>query len=170
MKLIPLSRRKNCKYPGLFATVDDEDFESVSQSKWSVQKSGVNFYAVRNIVKENGKKGMQLLHRFLLELTDPAIIADHKDNNGLNNCRENLRIADKIGNNRNRNRKFLNGANEFRGTSYNKNAGLFSAQIHQNNKKIHLGYFPTAELASEAYEKKAKELFGEFYNKPKETE
>lgn len=40
-----------------------------------------------------------------------------------------------------------------RGISFYKTTGRYVAQIQVNNKKIHLGYFFTAEEASDAYER-----------------
>lgn len=43
--------------------------------------------------------------------------------------------------------------------------GRFRTTISKDRKQIYLGKFDTPEEASKVYEKKAKELFGEFYYK-----
>ena len=50
----------------------------------------------------------------------------------------------------------------YKGVSKRNNK--WSASIHKDNQKIHLGYFHTAKEAAKAYDTKAKELFGEFAN------
>lgn len=42
------------------------------------------------------------MHRFIMDVTDPDLIVDHKDRNRLNNTRENLRVINYIENANNR--------------------------------------------------------------------
>lgn len=93
----------------------------------------------------------------------PDKIIDHKDGNGLNNRFSNLRDASHSQNqfNRRKNKGTLAG---FKGVSFNKKSQRWKASINFNKKTYYLGYFETPEEASEAYNKKAKELHGEFYN------
>lgn len=51
----------------------------------------------------------------------------------------------------------------FKGVSWCKVMGKWSAQIMFNTKQTRLGHFDTAELAGLAYQAKAKELHKEFY-------
>lgn len=51
----------------------------------------------------------------------------------------------------------------FKGVSWNKNANKFTAQIYHNNKKVHLGCYDSAELASIEVERKRKELYPDLY-------
>lgn len=70
-------------YGHLWATVDAADWEKVKDLNWSAMKR-------RNLFYVRGHKGGQiLLHRFLTNFEWPVV--DHKDGNGLNNRRENLR-------------------------------------------------------------------------------
>ena len=50
----------------------------------------------------------------------------------------------------------------FKGVHWSKAANKWVAQIRVRGKNDHLGVFETKELASAAYEKAAKEAFGEF--------
>ena len=52
----------------------------------------------------------------------------------------------------------------FKGVSWFKRDEKWKAEIRIDGKKKHLGYFDTAELASEAYMAKAKEVHGKFYH------
>jgi len=90
----------------------------------------------------------------------PYQIIDHKDNNPLNNTRENLRLATASQNSINRATNH-NNKSGFRGVTPTKN-GRFTASIGLNQKKYMLGTFDTAEEAYEAYCKAAKELHGEW--------
>lgn len=108
MKLIPLSGKNGT---GKFAQVDDEDFEYLNQFIWHVHKSKHTFYAVRCKTKKEfkGVKGWNpykqvavRMHREVLKITNQKILVDHKDGNGLNNQKSNIRIANYSQNSQNR--------------------------------------------------------------------
>lgn len=92
------------------------------------------------------------LHRVLLGVTDPNIIVDHKDNNGLNNRRLNLRKTDKTGNalNMSSHRDKKSGLPK----GVFKERDGFCAQVQINYICWYLGHFKTIEEAETAYLRK----------------
>jgi hypothetical protein len=94
---------------------------------------------------------------------------DHIDNNKLNNQKSNLRLATHHQNQFNSNLQ-RNNTSGYIGVVYHKNykknkiskMSHWHARIKFNSKHISLGYYQTPEEAAKAYDKKAKELFGEF--------
>lgn len=161
MKLIPLTQ-------GKFAQVDDEDYDFLMQWKWQTKKDSHTYYAsrYRNITRTN--RVLILMHRELLGLKKgDGKFGDHKDRNGLNNQRGNIRIATKSENMRN---KQGYGVSNYRGVSLNvynnKNRVYIKwiATIKNSGKQKTLGRFNTEIEAALAYNKVAKELYGEFAN------
>ncbi len=71
----------------------------------------------------------------------------------------NLRVATRGENQANRGRP-QNNTSGLKGV--NRHKGRWRAFIKKNGVNIHLGYFPSANAAHEAYVAKAQELFGEF--------
>ena len=98
----------------------------------------------------------------------PAEDIDHI--NGLThiNCIKNLRECTDAENQWNAGIA-RNNTSGFKGVSWNKNVGKWRAQICIANKELYLGAFETAELASAAYNAKAKEIHGEFYRTTNRT-
>ena len=102
---------------------------------------------------------------------------DHRDKNGLNNCKENLRVCNHSQNSYNK-RHHKNSAIPFKGVKYRADyaklikQGLYIAaaeikkpyvaQINFNKRRRHLGCFASAEEAARAYDIKALELHGEY--------
>ena len=85
---IPLTR-------GMIAVVDLSDYEMLAKHKWYAHKKKTDHtcYARRRGKLDGGKVTI-FMHRELLNLThQDGIIPDHKNHNGLDNRRENLRIA-----------------------------------------------------------------------------
>lgn len=156
MKHIPLTQ-------GKFAIVDDEDFKEISQYRWFAHKDGRTFYAYRKI-KTNSKHCRQLLfqmaHGILVNIPNSKLI-DHKNGNGLDNRRENLRICNYSQNGANQ-KPQKNCSSKYKGVWWNKWDKRFQAAIKKNGKRTYLGYFDDEVEAAKAYDKKAKELFGEF--------
>lgn len=93
---------------------------------------------------------------------------DHKNGNGLDCRRENLRPATDQQNNRAFRRKTSGYTSSFRGVSWNKNHLKWTAQIQPNRKSHHLGCFKSEIEAAKAYDNKAVELgfFKEALNFP----
>jgi hypothetical protein len=152
MKSVKLSK-------GLFALVDDEDFEKVSAFKWSASTHKTP-YAIRSFGPKNHRQ-FEYMHRFIVG-ADPNLDVDHENGNTLDNRKENLRIASRSDNMKNRNHSVI-AKSGFRGVYAKKGAGKpWYARIVKYGKVKHLGYFYTAEEAAKAFDKAAKEIYGEF--------
>lgn len=152
MRQIPLTK-------GLVAMVDDEDFDLISQVKWQAMSGNTTPYARHNWRdKVTGKWMTDLMHRVITGV-GPGMVVDHLDRNGLNNCRSNLRICT-VSENNARRISMVGSLTGFRGVRPNGNA--FAAKITFNRRSIHLGTFPTPELAARAYDAAALDLHGPF--------
>ena len=106
---------------------------------------------------------MYFLHRLaILYITGayPVEDVDHIDGDKLNNRLCNLRACSTVENSWNRT-KNKNNTSGFKGVSFDKGKGKFAASHHKHYVKIHIGYYATAEEASEAY-KSATAYRGEF--------
>ena len=99
------------------------------------------------------------MHRIILNAPKGQFV-DHKDGNGLNNQKSNLRFCNfsqnRMNTGANKNNKL--GIKGVRMRAPN----LYEVTIKFNGKNIYLGRFDNSISAAEAYQKKAKELFGEF--------
>lgn len=145
---------------GQFALVDDEDFEELNQFKWHAIVARDTFYAVRKIYT-NKEKVSTMMHRVILGTTNKKIQIDHKDGNGLNNQKNNLRESTASQNQSNTSYQ-KNNAFKHKGVGWHKGASKYRARITLNGKEYHLGLFEDIIDAAKAYDEKAKELFGEF--------
>lgn len=143
---------------GMTALVDPSDWRRVMRHKWCpLRKRNGRLYAQAN-VKRCGKWVRVLLHRFILGDDAPPLI-DHKDNDGLNCTRENLRAATMSENQHNSGPRTPNG---FKGVSWHKKAKKWVAQICKDGKRVHLGLFDDEVQAAKAYDRAAVELHGQF--------
>lgn len=153
---------------GKFALVDDSDFEWLNQWKWHALKyaNSRTFYAARTVYLGGGQKHFKTtsiqMHR-LINNTPSGKFTDHANGNGLDNQRHNIRTATRSQNKMN-SVIHKNNTSGYRGVSWNKTAKKWVAQIMVRGKVNMLGYFTIREEAGDAYNKKAKESFGIFYN------
>lgn len=155
MKEIQLSKQgknKN-KYVVL---VDDEDFEWLNKIRWRLLFGNDKIYACTG-----AHPNVILMHRIILGITDRNIFGDHKDGNGLNCQRNNLRAANGTQNNANSNLNLKNKTSKYRGVYWNVQMQKYRASI-QCVKPIHLGYFDNQVNAAIAYNIAANKYFGEF--------
>ncbi|KKN70096.1 hypothetical protein LCGC14_0434210 [marine sediment metagenome] len=140
---------------GKFAIVDDGDYEELSKHKWCATKGRSTYYARRAEYRE-----YIYMHRQILSQPD-GILTDHRDGNGLNNTRDNLRICTKGQNSMNQ-RPQKGGSSCYKGVSWHKARGKWHARIELNQKTKHLGIYDNEIEAAKAYDNAASELFGEF--------
>ena len=149
----------------LFARISDKDFPRVSQYTWQAlvrkRKDGsvINIYAGRSVYKETGKMRKQLLHRFILGVGDPKVEIDHKDRDGLNCQRRNLRTATNAQNVCNVGLRRDN-TSEVKGVDLIR--GKWRARINHKRRPIHIGYFSTKKSATKAYQEAAVKYHGTF--------
>jgi hypothetical protein len=146
---------------GLLAQVDADDYERVSQFKWYAKagKQG-KWYAASD---RPGKAHEQKLHRFILN-APPDIQVDHRDGDGLNCQRANLRLCTNAENQWNSGKKGDNRSG-YKGVSFESGTTCkrkWRACIKVNSRNISIGRFETAIEAAHAYDAKARELHGEF--------
>lgn len=149
---------------GMFAIVDNEDYEWLNQWKWCAQQSHATdkpytFYAVRHI-RLGSRTTKVYMHRLILGLCSTEQ-ADHINRNGLDNRRCNLRICTRNQNQMN-SQKRRGTSSQFKGVYRDKVRSNWQAYITVNGKRRHLGRHTTELEAAAAYDSAAREYFGEF--------
>ena len=138
------------------AIVDAADVPLVDGKCWVFRMKGNVAYAI--------SRGRQM-HRVIADANSGQEV-DHRDGDGLNNRRSNLRIATKSQNGGNR-RKNRGCVTRFKGVRYDRSIRTaakisWQAVIQVNKRRFFLGCFATEEEAALAYDRAAVEHFGEF--------
>lgn len=152
MKYINLSR-------GYRAIVDDIDFERINKWKWYVMPTKSTPYAIRFSGSSTKRKAI-LMHREILGISDSKVKIDHKNHNGLDNQKSNLRPAS---NSQNRaNSKIKIHSSQYKGVHWSQNR--WYASISENGRCKYLGSFISEIEAATIYDKEALRIFGEFAN------
>lgn len=148
---IKIIQRNNVEH---ICTFDEEYFTEIFEYSWRVAIKKNEIY-VRSRDKATGEN--LLLHR-LITKCPKGLLVDHKDGNGLNNLRENLRICTSYENQRNRITRIV----KYKGVHFHKRDKRFQANIKVKNKSIHLGYYKEEIEAVKAYNEAALTYHGEF--------
>lgn len=151
------------KHPNQFVLVDDEDFERLSRHRWHVFTAGRKLYARGYIpLKTGGRSRPVSMHVYLLGKKEGLEI-DHRDRNGLNNQKGNLRFCTHAQNIHNQGLSRDN-TSGYKGVYWSKGDRKWRAQIKFQGKGYRLGYFSCLIKAAKAYDKAARKFHGEFAN------
>ena len=140
--------------------VDEEDFKFVSGLGLSIVVRG----HLRHVAINTQPYYKQYLHRVLLNVKDPNVIVDHKNNNGLDNRRDNLRRTNKVGNALNMRVNATKKSGLPKGVYKGKpsnGAPRYRAIIQIDKINWHLGTFDSIEKAEAAYKKESDKYWSE---------
>lgn len=149
-RILPLTK-------GLFSLVDADDFDWLNQWCWNADRAcetkRLNFYARRM----GANREVIKMHRLIMGF--PDAIVDHRNLDGLDNRRKNLRKATSNQNLANTTeRSHRNG--QFKGVYRHHRKWMAAGTFY--GKHVFLGMFSSPEDAARAYDAKAIEAFGEF--------
>lgn len=137
---------------GCEAVIDVEDLPLVEGKNWCANVHKNTVYAMR-LERIGGKWKNIKMHRVLMS-APPGLEVDHKDGNGLNNCRRgdngNLRLATHSQNQCN-SRYLTKGKAGLKGVKPDLRRNKFQARITAKGQTQSLGYFATPEAAHAAY-------------------
>jgi hypothetical protein len=147
---IPLTR-------GKVALVDDEDYEELARYKWHAHRRYNGWRAARTV-----PGGVILMHREIMGFVESTSLIDHRNGDGLDNRRSNLRVATAAQNGMNRGKQ-RNNQSGFKGVRRRTNCtARWEAHITIARKMHSLGHFSSPEEAARAYDAKAREVHREF--------
>ena len=141
---------------GAVALVDDADFDFIARHAWHLSHNG---YAIRRQRMPDGTKPMIYMHLEIFGETGDMDV-DHHDQNKLNNCRINLRLATRSLNNANA--KIRVHTSRFKGVCWDRVNSRWMAYISHECRRKYLGRFDDEEAAAVAYNAAAIENFGAF--------
>lgn len=144
---------------GKVALVDDEDYERINQHKWYAAKNHNTHYATRAPYNKTTKKQSRIkMETVVLGIFPKGLIPDHKDGNGLNNQKSNLRLVTIRQNGQNRHEQKTS---RYPGVHWKKRNKKWVAQVQIEKKMKHLGLFILEEDAFAAYKNAVKTLTGQ---------
>jgi hypothetical protein len=137
-----------------FATIDEADAGIVSGHRWYLLRAAGGHLYAQAVV--NGKT--VLMHRLIMGASSGRV--DHRNNDGLDNRRENLRHCSQSQNIAWSRIDKSGCASRFRGVV--RRDGWWVARIKVGGKRSQVGKFATEMEAARAYDFAAKAAFGEF--------
>lgn len=141
MKTIPLTK-------GYVALVDDEDYDDLVRYNWCVNVNRNAVYARRAIPSGLPRRQIEVkMHSVIMGAPKGAQV-DHIDGNGLNNQKANLRVVTNRQNCMNRHHKKTS---RYPGVTWDKRGKKWVAQAQINGIHVHIGTFPTEDLAYQSY-------------------
>jgi hypothetical protein len=142
---------------GKTAVIDDADAD-LAAMKWYAEESGRTFYPRRNVIV-NGKSKSEYLYHVIAARMGIQGQIDHRDHDGLNCTRRNLRSATQAQNNANQ-RLRLDNTSGVKGVS--RHGGKWQAKIKVNGKSRYLGLHCDIREAEAAVRAAREAIHGEF--------
>jgi hypothetical protein len=143
------------KYGNQVVLIDDEDAALISRLSIGLSKSPHTFYVWYSKGPERGA-----IHRLIMG-KPKGMLVDHKNGNGLDNRKQNLRVSTRQQNAFNRH-AHISKITKFKGIKWSTTRKMWSAQITVSGKNTHGGEFFCEVNAAIAYNELAKKHHGDF--------
>ncbi len=149
---------------GLFALIDDKDYQRVAEHTWRThypRKNGPPYAVYYTWVE--GKQQRIYMHRFVMRLErgNPQQVDHIEHTQTLDNRHTNLRLPTRSQSQQNRGRQ-SNNTSGFKGVAWAKREQKWRAYVKVNGKLKHLGYFATAKEAALVYNTAALKYYGKY--------
>lgn len=140
---------------------DIEDAKFIHKEHWKIRYESNRWRVVSN----NNKTPNHSFARFIWTKNfgdiSKDMVVDHINGNSLDNRKQNLRLCSRQENNRNSAPR-KNSTSKYKGVSWSTCKSKWTVKIRVNGKSKHIGYFSDEKLAAEAYNKAAKQYYGDF--------
>jgi hypothetical protein len=141
--------------------IDSDDFEKFNKYSWHIfRREGKTSYARTDAIGADGHWHALYLHRLITD-AKPGQYIDHKNRNGLDCRKSNLRFCSMRENALNQKIRTTN-TSGYKGVTHSRNNKRWIAQTKLYGKRIYIGIFDTKEEAAKAYADYAFANFGEF--------
>ena len=161
MKKIQVGGHKD-QTKAVYALVDDEDYEELSQYKWYFHKGKNDNRAdyTKRYQHKNNKATIISMHRAIMK-PPKGMVVDHINGNGLDNRKKNLRVCTNAENCRNA-KKPKNNKSGHTGIFWRKEDKGWQVNICVNYKQKYLGVYKKPEDAIRVRKAAEKQFFGEY--------
>jgi hypothetical protein len=159
---------------GASALIDAEDADRICAHRWHLKRKKdqpERLYVQRTVRLTPGRAGKKtsvMLHTEVARAL-PGQLVDHRNGNGLDNRKENLRVTTHRGNSTNVTKSANQKRGGFKGVSWHPKAKKWQASIGAGPVKpcgrrarVYLGLFADPADAARAYDAAALEHFGEY--------
>lgn len=152
MQLIELTRHQ-------FAIVDNADYPKLAKFKWCAKKIGKTFYAARGVGPASNHR-TELMHRRIMGF--PKGLVDHRNGHGLDNRRQNLRLATHSQNAMNFPKRRTGGTSKHRGVHWCSRQRRWVARLTADGTHLYLGSFKSEKAAARARWHAENTIFGDY--------
>lgn len=162
---IELHRRNE---ESLWTIIDLEDLDRVINFPYTwfakLNKSIGEYYVYASEYRPETKRCKPIfLHQFIMNANGK--IVDHKNNDGLDNRKSNLRMATDKNNSTNRRSRNKNNSSGYRNVSWSERYGKWIVQMQVNKKNTILGKFDNVHEAGKFAEEMRQKYYGEYAGK-----
>lgn len=148
--------------PNHQAKVDAEDFEKLSEYTWRIiTKPSGRMKVVTNIIESDGRNRQISLGHFLMKPPKGKMVYPRRFMEGLDYRKENLIVCTMAERQRILPKSRKHGTSKYKGVSFITSKKTWRAAIKVKGTSITLGHFKDEERAALAYNKAAREHFGE---------
>jgi hypothetical protein len=141
---------------GVSVVIDSADLPLIAPYRWHAHAPRGIWYAYRHARTTDGRGTTQMMHTLLTGWP----LVDHRNGNGMDNRRANLRQASVRENAQNMRAK--SGTSLFKGVSWLNRDRQWRVQIRVVGRRIHVGQFNDETDAARAYDAAARIHHGPF--------